>query len=430
MYFPDELSFVGEDVTEAYNGWRMFFDGTTNFKGVGIGAVLVSEMGQHYPVSNKLKFPCTNNMAEYEAYILGLNMAIDMNIPELLVIGIEKEVHKDRIQHMPKIQNEFVDALATLSSMMQHPDKNYIDPIPVRVHNQPAYCAHVEEEADGKPWFHDIKEYLSKGEYPEHVNHIQKCTLRRLSNHFFHSGENLYGRTPDLGLLRCVDTREASKILEDVFILVAIDYFTKWVEAASYKAVTKKFDANFVKDHIVCPFGVPKSIITDNTANLNSDLMKAICETFNIKHKNSTTYRPHMNGAVKAANKNIKKILMNMAVIPAEVKIPSLRDIQEAELSDAEWIKSCYEQLSLINGKRMNEVCHGQLYQNKMSRAFNRRVKPRLFAPGQLALKKSSRIKMKPKGNSFPTGKMVTTRAIVTDDVAPRAGVARGKGRG
>ncbi|XP_070017067.1 uncharacterized protein [Nicotiana sylvestris] len=76
------------------------------------------------------------------------------------------------------------------------------------------------------------------------------------------------------------------------------------------------------------------------------------------------------------------------AVIPAEVEIPSLRVIQEAELDDAEWVKSRYEQLALIDGKRMNVVCHGQLYQNRMSRAFNKRVKPRKFALGQLVLKK------------------------------------------
>ncbi|XP_070055178.1 uncharacterized protein [Nicotiana tomentosiformis] len=69
-------------------------------------------------------------------------------------------------------------------------------------------------------------------------------------------------------------------------------------------------------------------------------------------------------------------------VIPAEVEIPSLRIIQEAELSDTEWIISCYEQLALIDGKRMNAVCHGQLYQNRMSRAFNKMVKPRQFTPG------------------------------------------------
>ncbi|XP_070057589.1 uncharacterized protein [Nicotiana tomentosiformis] len=154
--------------------------------------------------------------------------------------------------------------------------------------------------------------------------------------------------------------------------------------------------------------------------------MKAMCETFKIKHKNSTAYRPQMNGAVEAANKNIKKILRKMvenhkewheklpfsllgyrttvhtsteetpyllvygteAVILAEVEIPSLRIIQEAELSDSEWIRSRYEQLAIIDGKRMNVVCHGQLYQNRMSRAFNKWVKLRQFASGQLVLKR------------------------------------------
>ncbi|XP_070019931.1 uncharacterized protein [Nicotiana sylvestris] len=219
-YFPDEeVSFVGEDIVEAYNDWRMFFDGAVNFKGVGIGAVLESEMGKHYPVSAKLRFPYTNNMAKYEACIQGLNMAIDMNIQELLVIGnsellvhqvqgewstknskillylhhvqeLRKRFMKIEFRHVPRIQNEFADTLATLPFMIQHPDKNYIDLIPVWIHNQPAYCAHVKEETDGKPWFHDIKEYLSKGEYSEHANHTQKRTLRRFSNHFFHSGEN------------------------------------------------------------------------------------------------------------------------------------------------------------------------------------------------------------------------------------------------
>ena len=63
---------------------------------------------------------------------------------------------------------------------IQHPDKNFIDPILVRIHNQLAYCAHVEEETDGKPWFHDIKEYLAKEEYPELASGITKvCQPKR-----------------------------------------------------------------------------------------------------------------------------------------------------------------------------------------------------------------------------------------------------------
>ncbi|XP_070017996.1 uncharacterized protein [Nicotiana sylvestris] len=178
-YFPDkEVSLIGEDIIEAYDDWRMFFNGDANFKGVGIGAVLVLETGKQYPLSAKLRFPCTNNMEEYEACIMGLNLAIDMNIQELLVIGdsdlwvhhvqgewvakntkilpylylvqeLMKRFTKIELRYVPRVYNEFADALATLSSMIQHPDKNFIDPISVRIYTQPAYCAHVEEEMNG-----------------------------------------------------------------------------------------------------------------------------------------------------------------------------------------------------------------------------------------------------------------------------------------
>ena len=80
------MSFVGENISEAYPGWRLFLDGAANHQGKGIGVVLVSESRQHYPMEAMLRLNCTNNMAEYEACILCLKTAIDMNIYELLVI--------------------------------------------------------------------------------------------------------------------------------------------------------------------------------------------------------------------------------------------------------------------------------------------------------------------------------------------------------
>ena len=62
------------------------------------------------------------------------------------------------------------------------------------------------------------------------------------------------------------------------FILVAIDYFTKWVEAITFKVVTKKAVVDFVHSNIICRFGIPRAIIRDNAANLNSNLMKEVCE--------------------------------------------------------------------------------------------------------------------------------------------------------
>ncbi|XP_070045469.1 uncharacterized protein [Nicotiana tomentosiformis] len=136
-------------------------------------------------------------MAEYEACILGLRLAIDMNVQELLVIEdldllvhqvlgewatentkilpylhcVQDLITKIEFKHVPRIQNKFADALATLSSTIQHPDKNFIDPIPIEIRKQPSYCSRVEEDFEGNPWFHDIKDFSEKGEYLENATH-------------------------------------------------------------------------------------------------------------------------------------------------------------------------------------------------------------------------------------------------------------------
>ncbi|XP_070019732.1 uncharacterized protein [Nicotiana sylvestris] len=65
----------------------MFFDGAVNTKGVGIRAILISPTGQHYPATTRLRFFCINNTTEYEACIMGMNMAIDQDVKELLIMG-------------------------------------------------------------------------------------------------------------------------------------------------------------------------------------------------------------------------------------------------------------------------------------------------------------------------------------------------------
>ncbi|KAK5794557.1 hypothetical protein PVK06_035794 [Gossypium arboreum] len=67
--------------------WKMNFDGASNAVGNGIGAVLVSPNGDHYPFTCKLDFDCTNNMAEYEACIMGIQAARERKIRTLEVYG-------------------------------------------------------------------------------------------------------------------------------------------------------------------------------------------------------------------------------------------------------------------------------------------------------------------------------------------------------
>ena len=184
------------------------------------------------------------------------------------------------------------------------------------------------------------------------------------------------------------------------FILVAIDYFTKRVEAASYADVISQVVTRFIKKNIICRYSVPSQIITDNGSNLNNKIMKELCNDFKIEHHDSSPYTPKMNGAVEAANKNIKKIIQKMvktykdwhemlpfalhgyrtsvrtstratpfllvydmeAVLPIEIEIPSLQILMETNLEEAEWVQTRLDHLNLIEEKRLIALCHSKLH--------------------------------------------------------------------
>ena len=117
-------------------------------------------------------------------------------------------------RHTPRTHNELANALSTIALMIKHPDTDYIDPLNIEMKEQPVHCSHVEVEKNGLPWYFDINKYLETGSYPENATSNQKKSIRRMTLNFFLSGDILYRRTPDLGLLRCIDVVEAAKLIE------------------------------------------------------------------------------------------------------------------------------------------------------------------------------------------------------------------------
>ena len=73
--------------------------------------------------------------------------------------------------------------------------------------------------------------------------------------------------------------------------------------------------------------------------------------------------------------------------MPIEIEIFSLRVLREVELEEAEWVQARYEQLNLIEKKGMKATCHGQLYQKRMMRAHDKKIRSRQFQEGELVLK-------------------------------------------
>ncbi|PKI67072.1 hypothetical protein CRG98_012536 [Punica granatum] len=157
-----------------------------------------------------------------------------------------------------------------------------------------------------------------------------------------------------------------------LFILVAIDYFTKWIEAITLASVTAKAVSRFLKCDVIARYGVPATIITDNAKNLNNKL----CAQFQIQHRNSTPYRPQMNGAVEAASKNIKKINEKMTV--------NYKDWHEM----LPYALLAYR-TSIRTSTRATPYSLVYGMEARMARAFNAKVCHREFSPGDLILRKA-----------------------------------------
>ena len=87
--FPDEdlmaILQIEKEESPEHNGWKMYFDGASNALGCGVEAVLISPEGNHCPFTAKLSFDYTNNVAEYEACVMGLQAAIEKKIKKLTV---------------------------------------------------------------------------------------------------------------------------------------------------------------------------------------------------------------------------------------------------------------------------------------------------------------------------------------------------------
>ncbi|XP_017979866.1 PREDICTED: uncharacterized protein Mb2253c-like [Theobroma cacao] len=184
----------------------MYFDGASNALGHEIGAVLISLDGKYYPATARLNFNCTNNMAEYEVLVMGLQAAIDMRIDMIEVYGdsalvicqmrgewetrdsklipyqklvteLSKQFQKISFNHFPREENQIADTLATLAVMFKINEAAVVRPFDLEIREVSAHCLNVEKEIDGKLWYHDIVQYIKHQAYPENAMDNDKRAL-------------------------------------------------------------------------------------------------------------------------------------------------------------------------------------------------------------------------------------------------------------
>ena len=93
------------------------------------------------------------------------------------------------------------------------------------------------------------------------------------------------------------------------FLLVAIDYFNKWVEAEAYASIKDKDVTKFVWKNIIYSFGIPQTIIANNGPQFDNITFRNFCSELNIRNLYSTPCNPQSNGQVDVTNKTLVTVL-------------------------------------------------------------------------------------------------------------------------
>ncbi|KAM2382432.1 hypothetical protein ACFXTH_040119 [Malus domestica] len=487
---PDEEVFY----IDIFPRWTMFFDGSARANGAGAGVVFMSPQRQILPYSFQLSELCSNNVAEYQALIIGLQMAINMEITTLEVYGDSKliisqllteyEVRKDdlvpyfrlatqllqkfeavTLEHVPRKENQMADALPNLASSMTLGEDEAADVPICQRWVIPLATEMILDDTnvisvlpvDVEEWRQPLIDYLEYGKLPNDPRH--RSEIRRRAPRFLYYKETLYRRSFEGVLLRCLGEEEANQAMEEAhsgvygahqsgpklhfqlkrmgyywpsmssageaYILAATDYFSKWAEAIPLREVKKETVVRFIKEHIIHRYGVPRYIITDNGKQFSNRLVDELCEKYKFKQHKSSMYHAPANGLAEAFNKTLCNLLKKVigrtkrdwherisealwayrtthrtptqttpyslvygveAVLPLESQIPSLRMVIQEGLTDEENANLRLQELESLDERRLEAQQHLECYQARLSKAFNKKVRPRSFQTGDLVL--------------------------------------------
>ncbi|GKV37134.1 hypothetical protein SLEP1_g45194 [Rubroshorea leprosula] len=209
------------------------------------------------------------------------------------------------------------------------------------------------------------------------------------------------------------------------FLVVAVDYFTKWIEAKPLSMTTERKIEEFLFNSILCRFGIPKRIIVDNGSQFRAAALRSFCNDYGIELALTSVYTPQSNGQAESANKivlrglktrvlaahtnwvdDLNKVLWSCrttpssatgetpfslaygaeAVIPVEVGLPSDRAGGHDDLNNEQLLR---ENLDFVEEVKEMSRIKNMAHQSRVAKFYNKRVRARQFQVGDLILRKA-----------------------------------------
>ena len=535
MEFASTEPDTDAQATTDLSAWKLSVDGASNAQGSGAGLILTSPEGIDIEYALRFGFRTSNNEAEYEAVIAGLNLAHSLEVDQLEVYSDSQLVVRQiedtyeaksermvlylqkvrdllkkfawvQVKHVPMAENSRAGALAKLatasqedlgmSTSVEYMAEPSIDPYSMMI-------APVESESS---WMDPIWNHIIDGSLPDDPKEAAK--IRARSARFTNHKGSLYKRGFFTPFLKCISGEDTKYVLREIhegicgnhigaralagkvlrqgyywptilkdatdlvkkcricqehakisrlpsepltsitspwpfqqwgldilrplpigkgqckFIIIAVDYFTKWAEAEPLATITEQKIRNFVWRAIICRFGIPRALVSDNGKQFDNAKFRDFCAELEIKNYYSFLAHPQSNGQAEVTIRTLKTALKTKledhkgnwveylpevlwayrttqksatretsfalafgtkAVAPVEVGIKSPRIELALEEHNDEALRL---NLELLDEKREQVQRRTEDYQRKTARYYNQKVKPRSYVPGDLVLKK------------------------------------------
>ena len=95
----------------------------------------------------------------------------------------------------------------------------------------------------------------------------------------------------------------------NLYILLAVDYVSKWVEAIPTSTNDARVVTQFLRSYIFSRFGTPRALITDNGTHFCNKMIDKVLHKYGVRHHTSLAYHPQTNGQAEVSNQEIKSIL-------------------------------------------------------------------------------------------------------------------------
>ncbi|XP_057760430.1 uncharacterized protein LOC130980805 [Arachis stenosperma] len=175
------------------------------------------------------------------------------------------------------------------------------------------------------------------------------------------------------------------------YILVAVDYVSKWVEAVALPTNDAKVVMIFLQRYIFSQFGIPRILISDGGSHFCNRQLDSLLQRYGVRHKVVTPYHPQTSGQVEVSNRELKRIL--------EKTVSASRKDWFRKLDDVLW--ACRTAYKTHIGMSRNQLVYGKasyenakLYMERTKIWHDKKIAIRVFEPGQRVLLYNLRLKL------------------------------------